>query len=308
MKIFRRMINTLKEAIKNILRNMYLGFVTVTSAFFTFFLIGIVLLIALNARNVSEQVKTKVQDVEVFIKLEATDFEIEKLKNELLAIDIEKSIEFRSENDALDIMKKSWGENADLLDDIDPKNILPSSFIVKVNKIEDVETFVNQARILDSVDEVNYFKDLTNKVSNIANYTQLASVVLILLFMIVSLFIILNTIKLTVYSRSNEIAVMRYVGASSWYIRIPIILEGVFLSLLASGLSFSAVIVLYYYIIKHYSDRLIQNISLLKLTSEREVFIPLLLIMLGLGFIVGYIGSVISIRKYLVKREVDYVK
>lgn len=308
MGIFRRLGNTFKEALKTIYKNLNLGLVTITSAFFTLFIICIIIIVSLNANKIASEVKTKVNEVEVFIKVDATQFEIDKLKAEIDKIDIKKKVKFRSSEEALEIMKKSWGENSDLLENIESKGLLPESFVVSLENIEDIEGFVNQIKGMDSVDDIKYFNDLIKKTTDIANYIKILGTIFIIIFMIVSFFIISNTIKLTVYSRSNEIAVMRYVGASNWYISIPIIIEGIFLSLVASLLAFGASYGIYLYIFDTYLQRVTNNIGIINFINPEALMFTLLQIVLSLGLFIGLVSSIFSIRKYLSKKEVEYVK
>lgn len=308
MEIFRRLGNTFKEALKTIYKNLNLGLVTITSAFFTLFIICMIIIVSLNANKIASEVKTKVNEVEVFIKVDATQFEIDKLKAEIDKIDIKKKVKFRSSEEALEIMKKSWGENSDLLENIESKGLLPESFVVSLENIEDIEGFVNQIKGMDSVDDIKYFNDLIKKTTDIANYIKILGTIFIIIFMIVSFFIISNTIKLTVYSRSNEIAVMRYVGASNWYISIPIIIEGIFLSLVASLLAFGASYGIYLYIFDTYLQRVTNNIGIINFINPEALMFTLLQIVLSLGLFIGLVSSIFSIRKYLSKKEVEYVK
>lgn len=308
MEIFRRLGNTFKEALKTIYKNLNLGLVTIASAFFTLFIICVIIIVSLNANKIAKEMKSKVNEVEVFIKSDATKFEIDKLKSEIDKININKKVKFRSSEEALDIMKKSWGKNSDLLDNIESKGLLPASFVVALENIEDIDNFVNQIKGKDSIDDIKYFNDLIKKTTDIANYIKVLGTIFIIIFMIVSFFIISNTIKLTVYSRSNEIAVMRYVGASNWYIAIPIIIEGVVLSLVASLLAFGASYGVYSYIFDTYLHQVTNNIGIINFINPQELTFTLLKIMLSLGLFIGLVSSVFSIRKYLSKKEVEYVK
>lgn len=308
MKLFRKFLNTLKEGLKSIWKHKNLGFVSITSTFFTLLVMGIIILITVSINNFAHQIQTRVNDVEIFIKNDASDFEIEMLKEEIDSIDIPKKVTFRSSDEAMEIMKDSWGENANLLDEVDYEGLLPSSYIVSLENIEQADDFVSSIKDNTSIEDINYYKELVEQIYRLSNYVKIFGTILVMILMVVSLFIISNTIRLTVMSRIQEIAVMKNVGATNNYIRIPFIIEGVFYSVLASLLAFIAIFYLYRFIYFNFGSRLADSFSVLNLIKPSLLKMKLLQIFLALGVGIGVLGSVFSIRRYLFDREVNYVK
>lgn len=308
MKLFRKFLNTLKEGLKSIWKHKNLGFVSITSTFFTLLVMGIIILITVSINNFAHQIQTRVNDVEIFIKNDASDFEIEMLKEEIDSIDIPKKVTFRSSDEAMEIMKDSWGENANLLDEVDYEGLLPSSYIVSLENIEQADDFVSSIKDNTSIEDINYYKELVDQIYRLSNYVKIFGTILVMILMVVSLFIISNTIRLTVMSRIQEIAVMKNVGATNNYIRIPFIIEGVFYSVLASLLAFIAIFYLYRFIYFNFGSRLADSFSVLNLIKPSLLKMKLLQIFLALGVGIGVLGSVFSIRRYLFDREVNYVK
>lgn len=307
MKSIRKLFNTFKEGIKGIWKNKNMGLISVTSTFFTLFIIGIITIITVTVNNMSLQVERKVNDVEIYIVNEASKVDIENLRTKIDSINIEKTVEFRSSEEALELMKKSWGKDAHLLESVDYEGLLPASFIVSLENIEEADEFVNAIKDENIVEDINYYNKLVSQISKISNYTKIFGTILVLVLIFVSIFIISNTIKLTVFSRKNEIAIMKNVGATNSYIRIPFLIEGVFFSVLASGLSYLAVYFLYKFIYENFANKLSDNLSILNLIRPNLYQLPLLYIFMALGLGIGIIGSVFSIRKYLLDREVNYV-
>lgn len=308
MKLFRKFLNTLKEGLKSIWKHKNLGFVSITSTFFTLLVMGIIILITVSINNFAHQIQTRVNDVEIFIKNDASDFEIEMLKEEIDSIGIPKKVTFRSSDEAMEIMKDSWGENANLLDEVDYEGLLPSSYIVSLENIEQADDFVSSIKDNTSIEDINYYKELVDQIYRLSNYVKIFGTILVMILMVVSLFIISNTIRLTVMSRIQEIAVMKNVGATNNYIRIPFIIEGVFYSVLASLLAFIAIFYLYRFIYFNFGSRLADSFSVLNLIKPSLLKMKLLQIFLALGVGIGVLGSVFSIRRYLFDREVNYVK
>lgn len=308
MKAIRRLINTLREGIKGIWKHRQLGLVSVTSTFFTLFVIGIIIIITVSINSMALQVQGKVNDVEIFIKNGSTEIQIEELRHKIENDGIEKTVKFRSSEEALKLMKDSWGENSELLENIQSDGLLPASFVVQLSDISQAEKFVKSLEGEPIIEDINYYKDLVNQVYKLSNYSKIFGSILVLVLIFVSLFVISNTIKLTVVSRAHEIGVMKNVGATNNYIRIPFIIEGVFYSVFASALSFLAVYYLYDFIYTKFGVKIIENFSIINLIKPELLKTSLLQIFLSLGFGIGVLGSIFSIRKYLIDREVKYVK
>ena len=307
MKAIRKFLSSLREGIKGIWKNKNLGLVSVTSTFFTLFIIGIITIITVTVNNMSLQVERKVNDVEIYLINDASKVEIEDLRSKIDSINVEKKVVYRSSEEALELMKKSWGKDAHLLEGMDYEGLLPASFIVSLEHIDEADDFVNAIKNENIVEDVNYYKDLVTRIAKISNYTKIFGTILVLVLIVVSIFIISNTIKLTVFSRKNEIAIMKNVGATNSYIRIPFMIEGVFFSVFASFISYLAVYYLYKFLYENFANRLSENLSILNLIRPSLYKLPLLYIFLALGFGIGIIGSVFSIRRYLLDREVNYV-
>lgn len=308
MRPFKRLLNTLREGLKGIWKHKNLGIVSVTSTFFTLFIIGVIIIITVSINSMAVQVQGKVNDVEIFIKNDTSQLAIEDLRQKIEDYDTPKEVEYRSSEDALEIMRQSWGEDADLLDSLDYEGLLPASFVVKLENIEETDNFVEAMNQDNSVEEINYYRDLVDQIYRASNYVKIFGTALVAVLMIVSIFIISNTIRLTVISRINEIAIMKNVGATSNYIRIPFVIEGTFFGLLASILAYLAVFYLYSFIYTNFGTRIADNFSIVSLINPEQLRINLLEIFLALGVGIGVIGSIISIRRYLFIREVNYVK
>lgn len=308
MRLLRKFYNTFLEGIRGIWNHKNLGLTSITSIFFTLFITGLIIIIVVTVNNMALQVQTKVNDVEIFIKNEATVVQLAELEEKINSIEIEKTVDFRTSEEALEIMKESWQDNADLLDNVEAEGLLPASFIVKLQDIDQADEFVEQIQNEEIVEDVNYYSDLVDQVSKLSNYTKLFGIILVIVLMVVSLFIIANTIRLTVISRVHEIAVMKNVGATNSYILIPFLIEGIFYSLLASILGYLAIYNLYSFVYHNFGIQIENNYSILSLITPETFKQSLLQIFLSLGFGIGVIGSIFSIRKYLLDREVNYVK
>lgn len=299
MKLFRKIKNIFREGIKGIWKHRTMGMASIISTFTTLFVIGITLILTITVNHIAYQFQGKVDEIEIFIKKDATALQIELLKDKIEAVKFKKTIEFRSSRDALELMKKSWGEDAKLLEGITNDNILPASYLVKIEDISTAEEFISSVKSDPAVDEIRYYKDLIDKVYNLSKYVRIFGAGLIVVLIVISLFIISNTIKLTVISRKHEISVMRYVGATDNYIRIPFVLEGLFFGVVGSTIAYLVVYYLYSFGYNSLGIKFLENFQVFSLL-EPEVFrMSLIQIFLSMGIGIGITGSILSIRKYL---------
>lgn len=299
IRFLRRGFNILKEGIKGIWVHRAMGLASVVSTFATLFVVGLVIIITVTINGLASEIEGKVDEVEVFIKVGTDSVDEFALENKIKDFPGKLTYKYRSSKEALDVMKSSWGDNADLLEGITSENLLPSSFVVSMEDIKQADEFVNYIKDEDNVDEVKYYKDLVEKAYKISNYVQMFGIALVGILMIVSLFIISNTIKLTVFSRKEEIRVMRYVGANNNYIRIPFIIEGLFFGLLGAGLAFLAIYLGYRAGYAYYNAQVMESFSVIKLMPPKTFKWPLVQMFAAIGVGIGIVGGTFSIRKYL---------
>ena len=298
MRAIRRFINSLKDGLKGIWKHRSMGFASIVSTFATLFIFGLILIMTVTINFVAMDVQDKVDEVDIFIDKDASQEEIDILEKKIEDYPVDKKVSFRESDEALELMKESWGEDAAILDGITSKELLPASFIVNIEDISKASDFVAYIKEEDSVDEVQYYQDIVEKVYTASNYIKIIGAVLVLVLIIVSLFIISNTIKLTVFARSEEISVMKYVGATNNRIRIPFIIEGLVFGIIGSLLAFFAIYYLYAYGYGSFGNIMVENYSVYLIdpiyfkNSLMEIF-------LSLGIGIGVIGSMFSMKKYL---------
>lgn len=298
-KFFRRAFNILKEGIKGIWVHRAMGLASVISTFATLFVIGLVIIITVTVNSIAADIEGKVDEVEVFVKVGTEKIKEYEIETKIKEFSGELSYTYKSSKEALELMKKTWGENADLLEGITSDKLLPSSFVVQLKDISQADEFVEYIKDNENIDEINYYKDLVDKAYKISKYVQLFGITLVGVLVIVSLFIISNTIKLTVLSRKEEIRVMRYVGANNSYIRIPFVIEGMFFGLLGSALAFLAVYLGYRSGYNYYNNNIMDSFSVINLIKPQLFKWSLLQIFAAMGIGIGLVGGAFSIRKYL---------
>lgn len=298
MKFLRKLWNSIKMGAKGAWKHKSMGLASTISIFATLFILGIILILTVSTNTIANDVESKVDEVDIFLKMGLTDEEMKEFGEKLAAFDGVKEARFRSSEEALRIMKESWGEDAVLLEGIDEDNVLQPSYIVKLKDIKLADSFVKTISQDEHVEDVTYYQDIVNQVSTFSKYVRIFGAILVVILLVISIFIISNTIKLTVFVRSKEISVMKYVGATNQMIRIPFFIEGLIFGLLGALLAYFAVYYLYDFLYTRFASSIYEVIYAYIIRPEvlKE---SLLTIFLALGVGIGTVGSVFSTRKHL---------
>ena len=279
----------------------------------TMIIFGIFLILGENINHFVDEVESE-QGIQVFVKNEATQEQIDELGNKIRAIDGVSTVEFVSKDEALEQMKERFGERQDLLEGYEGENnIFTASYVVTLTdltkssdvqaQIETYSDVVNvQAQIetySDVVKKINSKDEVVTTLINLANGIKIVTGVILVLLIVISIFIIANTIKLTVHARRKEISIMKYVGATNGFIRWPFIVEGMIIGILASIISIIIVGGAYTFIAdKLVSSEFMQLINM-SLISFSDMFNSIIFVYMLLGIGIGVLGSMISMRRYL---------
>jgi len=294
---FRLFKNIIKQGFQSMWRNRGMGLASVTSISAVLMILGVVLILILSINNVVLDTKLKFDEIEVFLEDDLGSGALDAIEAEVKDYPGVLSIMFRSKEQALEIMKEEWAEEAYLLEGLE-ENPLPDSYIIKVNDIELAENLVNAVKTLDGVEEVKYYKDVIDKLLVFAGYIRIGGIVIIGILVFVSVFIISNTIKITVASRRREINIMKYVGATNDYIRGPFIIEGVLFGLLGALLSIAVVYFGYEYLYESMNEKL-YNLFTFYLVDPKMIFADIAIIFGTIGSGIGALGSLLSLKRYL---------
>ena len=266
----------------------------------TMIIFGIFLILGENINHFVDEVESE-QGIQVFVKNEATQEQIDELGNKIRAIDGVSTVEFVSKDEALEQMKERFGDRQDLLEGYEGENnIFTASYVVTLTdltKSSDVQAQIETYS--DVVKKINSKDEVVTTLINLANGIKIVTGVILVLLIVISIFIIANTIKLTVHARRKEISIMKYVGATNGFIRWPFIVEGMIIGILASIISIIIVGGAYTFIAdKLVSSEFMQLINM-SLISFSDMFNSIIFVYMLLGIGIGVLGSMISMRKYL---------
>lgn len=296
MKTVSKILYSLKQGIKGVFHNKTMSFISTMSVTASLIILGIVLTIVLNINQFINSAKDEINEVRVEIKSDLDDDARIELKTEMDEIEGINNIEFKTKETSFNEMKKSWGEDAYLLDGVD--NPLEDCYILTIDNPNAIKSISNKILKFDGVLDVKYHQDVMQNFLNISNTVIKFGGLLILGLLLICLVIISNTIKSRVYSKKEEIQIIKYVGASNRFVIAPFIVEGFIIGFLGSVLSIGICIGMYSYIL----DKIREVIS----TIMGGTVLPLASISLSLisvlaitGILIGVLGSAISVKKHL---------
>lgn len=283
------------EGFKNVFKNKKSTAACLAIMCATMLIFGIFFIIGKNISNAITQIEAA-QAIEVFIKDEASEEQIEELGKKINAIDGVNSITFKSKEQALNQMKETLKDKQYLLEGLD---IFPASYVVKLTDLTLSSSVQEQIGKLDYVKTITSRDDTMNTLVAIGNGINIVTAVVLVLLVLISIFIIANTIKLTVHARRKEISIMKYIGATNGFIRAPFIVEGIIIGTIASMLSVLLIGLAYNTISSKILSSSLSKVIQFNLLSFNDLFNLIIIVYLALGIGVGILGSAMSMRKYL---------
>ncbi len=290
-------IRHIKECFKNLWRNRLMSVASITSVAATLLILGIIFVLIINMTSIAEGLKEQFDEIQIYL---IDELEMEQIDNLIATMKTfvgVESVYFETKDDALVKLKDSWKENAYLLEGLD-KNPLPNSIILSLYDIGYGESVVDQIRKLEGIEEIKFHQDVVVRVIDIANYIKNIGMVIIFVLVAISTFIIHNTIKLAVNARYKEINIMKFVGATSWFVRWPFFLEGTVLGIFGSMLSLAVMYLIYLYTYGFLSSKFYVIISPYLVTPD-AIVMDLLVLFLVIGAGIGGLGSLLSMRRHL---------
>jgi len=270
---------------------------SITSVAATLIILGVVFILIVNINSLTESVKVQFDSVQVYLTDGLGQQDINQIGQEIRDIDGVKAIAFESRDQALKNMKESWKEHADLLDGLE-SNPLPDSYIVVVKDLKYSQQVVDELKKIKGIEEVKYYQDIIQKLMSITRFIRLIGFSIIVILIAVSTFIITNTIKLAVNARRREITIMKFVGATNWFVRWPFLLEGTLLGIMGAAVASLIVFALYQYTYSTLTTRFYVIIAAYVVPVSKVMGdLGLLFVVLGAG--IGALGSINAMRRHL---------
>ena len=263
----------------------------------TMIIFGIFLMLGENINHFVDDIKSE-QGFQVFLTTDATDEEIQEVGEKIRALNGISTIEKKSKQDAINTLKEGFGDKADLLDELNAE-VFSVSYVVTLTDLNLSKDIQNEILTFNNIKRITLNNTTVTTLLNVAKAIKIVTGVILVLLIIISIFIISNTIKLTVHARRKEISIMKYVGATNNFIRWPFIVEGIIIGIIASSISIVIVGGAYSLIAQQAVNIDFMKIMNMSLVSFKDMISSIIFVYILLGIGIGATGSVISMRKYL---------
>ena len=270
----------------------------------TMIIFGIFLILGENINHIVKEVEGS-QGIQVFLNADATDEQVKELGEKIRNIEVNgtkavNTVVHKTKEDALNTMKERFKEKQDLLSTFEgDNNIFSESYVVTLTDLNLSQDVQDKISKFENVKKITSKDQTVTTLINLANGIKIVTGVILLLLIFISVFIIANTIKLTVHARRKEISIMKYVGATNNFIRWPFIVEGMIIGIMASAISIVIVGIVYNIIADNLVNSQFMKLINMSLVSFGDMFNSIIITYMLLGIGIGAFGSIISMRKYL---------
>ena len=295
--MIRRFFYTLKQAFLQVLRNRAMSLASIFAITAMLLILSLFFILVINVNTAAETIQQDYDSIEVYLKDDVTEEQADTIIDDLRTQDGVEDAYYKSKEDAMDEFKTRWGENGYLLNSLQD-NPLPNSVVIMIGDLEKADSLAEKAATYDGVEDVKFYKDTVDKLLGATKFIQIAAIVVMIFLIIVSIVVVSNTIKLTVFNRANEINIMKYVGATNWFIRGPFLAEGIIIGIISAGISVGLATLMYKKLIEVVGPQIFSVLSM-PMVPVNFLAYNFTWIFMALGISIGACGSIISMRKFL---------
>ncbi|HZG74445.1 MAG TPA: permease-like cell division protein FtsX [Paenibacillus sp.] len=294
----------LREGFRSIWRNGWMSFASISAIAISLFILGVFIVLAMNINKLAQDIENEVE-IRVYLDVSVERSDIPELQNAIGGLPGVKRIQFVSKEDGLEFLKERLGdEGRELLEGQEgDNNPLPDSFTVEVHDPRTIDVVaerilsINEGKDPAPIWELNYGADTVRTLFQVTDIVRNVGLVLVAGLALMSMFLIANTIKITIVARRREIAIMKLVGATNGFIRWPFFIEGALLGIIGSVIPTAVLIAAYGQLVSSTEMELgLLQIALLPLGDVVQI---LCILLIGIGFVIGVWGSTLSVRKFL---------
>ena len=297
MKPFRMLGRSIRDAVKSVIRNFSLSLASISCITITLIIVAVAIIASYNVKNFTEAIE-KDMTIVVFLDNDAEEEDIENVENEIKRISNVDKYTYQTKQEIKEKMKQESDVFNTVLDTWeDDESPLKDTFQIKVKEIEKIKNTAEAIESIDKVSVVRYGEGMVDKMVKAFSSIEKVTYGIVIALVLVTVFLIVNTIKLTISARRREISIMRLVGASNITIKLPFIIEGMILGLFGSIIPIVITTYGYLAFYKHFDGYLYSK--LIQLIVPEPFIYQASLIVLGIGILVGMIGSASAVRKYL---------
>ena len=284
----------IREVFISLRRNNWMSVASIGTVSVSLFIFGMFLMMVMNMNKLAENMESQVQ-INVYLLDKVDREQARDIEKDLKEIEGVESVGFVTKDEAMERFKDRLGDQKTLLDALDETNPLPDSFEVTVTNPDLVKTAAEKMEKIDGVECAKYGQDVMEHLFEITRLLRIFGFTLMLVLAFATLFIISNTIRLTVFARRKEIAIMKYVGATDWFIRWPFVMEGMVLGLFGSIIAAMVLRTAY----TAMAEKVYDTLAFFPLIPEQPFLTYITIVVVISGMVVGAIGSAVSIKKFL---------
>ncbi|NTW04862.1 MAG: ABC transporter permease [Peptococcaceae bacterium] len=291
---FRTLVYYWREAMQSIARNSWISLASIGTVSVSLIIVGVFTLVFLNANQFTQGLESGLE-IRAILKNEQSRTDLNRINYSIESISGVSFVEFISKNQALEEMKESLENRKEILEGLQSENPLPDAFKVKAETPEQIVPIAKEIEAIEGVEQVIYGQSFVEKLVAATRWIRYAGAGLLGILCLAAVFLISTTIKMSVFARRKEIEIMVLLGATKWFVRFPYLLEGMILGFLGSLLSGLVVGAGYLSLVNH----LDQALPFVSLITDKLVVLKVLGGIVGVGLLIGAIGSTMSIRKFL---------
>lgn len=297
MNKLRIIKNNIKDAFKSVFRNLSLSIASISCISITLVLVAVAILLKENVNNFTNDIEKDVTIV-VYITKDSTEEDKSALKTKIELLTNVDTITFMSKEEIKKEMSKDAEEIGKILDEYNEEtNPLLDEYLVKVKDAEKISITAKEIENMTNVYQVKYGEGMVEELVKIFDIVKKIMIIVVVALVIVTAFLISNTIKISINSRKRQIEIMRLVGASNTYIKLPFFFEGIILGILGSILPVIGVSYGYIYLYNKMNGILFTEV--ITLINPDKILLSLILITSSIGIVVGAIGSARAVRRHL---------
>lgn len=292
-----RIFKIFRDAVVNMWRNKATTFFALISVTASLIILGMMFALVLNINSIAMSARTQFDTIVAYIDEQYSDAEVKQLVSKIFKVKGVKDIKYESKSEALRNLKERWGAKAYLLEGLE-ENPLPRSLVICLSDIAYSEYVSDATAKLKGVEEVRSYQDIVNQLLIITGAIRRTGYIFIFILIGISVILINNAISMAVASRTKEISIMKFVGATDWFIRWPFFVEGMLIGLLGAQISYLIVISTYRYVFELVQEKFFVIVSshlVLPESIKGDVFYLFIVI----GVSIGALGSILSTRKPL---------
>ena len=295
VKPFRILKNSIRDSFKSVFRNFSLSIASVICTTITLILVAIAAIVTANVNYVTKAMEEELTIV-VYANRDTDEDSVKTIEKEINKLDHVEKVTFKGKEE-WKLEMKNYSETLQVTLDYLDNNPLLDSFIVKVDNVENLSPVTNNIRKIENVESANYGEGMVEEIISAFNIIKTATIAMVIALVVVTAFLISNTIKLTIYGRRSEIEIMRLVGSSNITIKLPFIFEGLFLGFVGSLIPI--IVTIYGYVMIYDKVSVSETFSILELIKPMPFVLYVSLMLVLIGCVVGMLGSARAVKRYL---------